>query len=125
MEADESDEEAACRELREELGLLYQPSSSHFSDTEPCLTNPIHSENAHWTQAGKRVQSTDIFFAARCSTDMPHLAGLSPEERRTLRELRWWTADELTEALKKAQEPIFPQSLPELLRKAHSACGLP
>ncbi len=125
MEADESDEEAACRELREELGLLYQPSSLHFSDTEPCLTNPIHSENAYWTQAGKRVQSTDIFFAARCSTDMPRLAGLSPEERRTLRELRWWTADELTEALKKAQEPIFPQSLPELLRKARSACGLP
>ena len=125
VEANESDEEAACRELREELSLHYQSSSSQPSDGEPCLTGPLHSETAHWTQAGERVQSTDIFFAARCSAAMPRLAGLSPEERHTLRGLRWWTADELVEALKKAQELIFPQSLPELLHKARSACGLP
>ena len=101
VEAGETPKAAAARELQEELGLELE------------LEGPVHGEHAEWTEGGMRVLSDDSFFAGRCRSASPVLAGASVAERRVLRELRWWTLEELD----RTAEMVFPENLVQVVRR--------
>ena len=59
-----------------------------------------------------------LFYArgsTRCSADAPVLRGVTAEEIAIMKEIRWWTAEEI-EAAGAAGERIFPVDLAVRMR---------
>lgn len=105
IEAGEEPEEAAARELFEELGLRLP------------LVGPVHEESgSEYVHLGERVQNEDVFFATVCERDLPKLAGVTADEIRLMQEMRWWSA----EALAATRDKIYPESLPEVAERVWS-----
>ncbi len=102
VERDETPRQTAARELWEEL---------HLRKLD--LQGPVHGEHVEWIEAATRVLSEDIFFLARCSHGEPVLGGVSEVERRILREMRWWTIEEIG----MTAERVYPAGLAPLLRR--------
>ena len=99
IEAGEEPEEAAARELYEELGL-------HVP-----LIGPVHEESGgEYVHLGERVRNEDVFFATVCERDAPKLAGITADEVRLMQEIRWWSA----EMLATTAETVYPVSLAEV-----------
>jgi 8-oxo-dGTP diphosphatase len=99
IEPGEEPEEAAARELYEELGL-------HLP-----LIGPVHEESGgEYVHLGERVQNEDVFFATVCERSAPKLAGVTADEVRLMQEARWWS----TEMLAETDESIYPARLPEV-----------
>jgi len=95
-ENDESDLEAAIRELDEELRL-----------TVP-LEGPVHIHESTFEVNGNHWQGRDVFFHGRCASGDPvFTGGTEPDERDALREMRWWTLEDL----EKTAETVFPPDL--------------
>jgi 8-oxo-dGTP diphosphatase len=86
VEGDETPVHAAARELREELGL-----------TVP-VGGPVYIERNQFEHQGEMRDNTDFFFVARCGAVDPWLIGLTPEEIAVMREVRWWSAEEIADA---------------------------
>jgi 8-oxo-dGTP diphosphatase len=103
IEPNESDIEAARRELREELDL----------DVE--LLGPVHSIVSDFEHEGAAVRNTDIFFLGRWTGRSPELRFAKEAERMAMKRLKWWTVSELASAA----ETIVPPDLVGILR-AHS-----
>lgn len=101
IEGDEQPLAAARRELMEELGL------------DLALTGPVHQATAVFEHEGVTLENTDIFFVARCAASAPRLDGLNEAERQVMRDMRWWTADEIAASA----EAVFPAGLAEVLRR--------
>jgi ADP-ribose pyrophosphatase YjhB (NUDIX family) len=95
IEAGESEVEAARREIREELGL----------DLE--MVGPVRVDANQFLHQGEMVDNTDYFFRAFCERDAPRLIGVTAEEIRIMKEIRWWTVAEL----QRMSERIFPVDL--------------
>jgi 8-oxo-dGTP diphosphatase len=55
----------------------------------------------------------DFLFRARCRRDEPRLAGVTAEEIAMMREMRWWTAEEI----EGSRERIFPAELADRVRE--------
>lgn len=105
IEAGEEPEEAAARELFEELGLRLP------------LVGPVHEESgSEYVHLGERVQNEDVFFATVCGRDAPKLAGVSEDEIRLMQEARWWSA----EAIGSSREKFYPESLAEVAERVWS-----
>lgn len=105
VEAGESDRAAAERELLEELGLSCP------------LVGPVHEETGGtYFHLGETVRNYDVFFAAECRRDEPKLAGVTADEIALMREVRWWSVQEL----EAAEEPVFPPRAAELAREIHT-----
>jgi 8-oxo-dGTP pyrophosphatase MutT (NUDIX family) len=100
IEGQESPCDAAARELQEELGLSVP------------LSGPVYEAHNMFEIAGRQVQNTDFFFLGRCETDAPKLAGVTGAEISAMREVRWWSANEI----KDAPETIFPIGLADIVR---------
>ena len=97
---------AAVRELREELGIAVTVEGPVYRDA-----------NQFWHQ-GEMQDNVDFLFRARCGRDEPRLAGLTAEEIAMMREMRWWTAEEIERALiKQPPERIFPVELAARVRE--------
>ena len=93
---DESDLEAAIRELDEELGLSVP------------LEGPVHVHESTFEVNGRTWRGRDVFFHGRCAASDPAFTGgTEPDERRALREMRWWTFEDL----EKTAETVFPPDL--------------
>ncbi len=102
LEGSEDPHAGARRELMEELGL------------DLPLTGPIHEATAVFEHEGALLENTDVFFLARCEASAPRLDGVDDAERRVMRAIRWWTADEIAASA----ESIFPPELAEVVRRA-------
>lgn len=87
LEAGESYEDAARRELREETGLSAE------------LSGPVHHHEFTMTYQGKLTRQIEKYFLVRAAPD-PRLdfAGWTDLERRTLVRARWWRPESLKES---------------------------
>jgi 8-oxo-dGTP diphosphatase len=99
VDPNESDIDAARRELREELGL----------DIE--LLGPVHSSVSDFEHEGSVVRNTDVFFLGRWAGSTPELRFATDAERKAMKELKWWSIVELEQAA----ETIFPADLSRIL----------
>lgn len=105
IEAGEEPEEAAARELYEELGLRLP------------LAGPVHQEDgSEYVHLGERVQNEDTFFATVCERQAPRLAGVTRDEIRLMQEARWWSMEDLAES----REAIYPKQLAEIAGRVWS-----
>ena len=101
IEEGESPAAAAARELREELGL------------EALVAGPVYSEANRFEHQGEMRDNEDFFFTARCAVDAPVLRGVTAEEIAVMREIRWWSAEEI----EASAERFFPLDLAARVRE--------
>jgi 8-oxo-dGTP pyrophosphatase MutT (NUDIX family) len=100
IEAGETPNRAARRELREELALVAD------------LTGPVHESDSTFEHEGRLIQNTDIFFIVRVADARLNLSGVTAEEIRAMRVLKWWSAADIDQS----SETFFPPELPALVR---------
>ena len=105
IEAGETPLEAARRELREELGLRGE------------VVGPVYTEATQFEHQGKMRDNMDFVFTARCAADAPVLRGVTADEIEIMKEIRWWTAEEVEASLARG-ERIFPVDLVARMRDA-------
>jgi 8-oxo-dGTP pyrophosphatase MutT (NUDIX family) len=95
IEPGETEAAAAERELREELGLSLR------------VEGPVFTQKNMFPHQGMLQDNTDFYFRAECAADAPQLAGVTADEIRIMREIRWWTKDEVGASA----ERIYPGRL--------------
>jgi 8-oxo-dGTP pyrophosphatase MutT (NUDIX family) len=105
IESGEEPEEAAARELYEELGLRLP------------LIGPVHEESgSEYVHLGERVRNEDVFFATVCDRQAPKLAGVTQDEIRLMQEVRWWSSEDLATR----PDKVYPDSLAEVAARVWS-----
>lgn len=104
IEADEEPLAAARREVGEELGL----------DLD--VAGPVYREQNQFEHLGEMRDNTDFYFVARCAEDAPQMRGVTADEIALMRELRWWTAEQVEAALGRG-ENLFPLDLAARIRQ--------
>ncbi len=102
LEADESHEEAARRELWEETGITGIELRPWVALGEPVL---------NW--AGELLRTHDRFYLTRVPTAVVTLANMSDQERTVHRDHRWWHIDDLASS----GEQVVPPGLADLLAR--------
>jgi 8-oxo-dGTP pyrophosphatase MutT (NUDIX family) len=96
VEAGESLQEAACREAREEVGLLWLPPGT-----------PVWTRDHTYSFDGRSIEVHEDWLLHRVPHFEPAPAALSDYEARTVRGFRWWYADELAQT----GDTVFPPDL--------------
>jgi 8-oxo-dGTP diphosphatase len=104
IEAGEEPSGAAVREMREELGL------------ELAVTL-AYTEANQFEHQGEMRDNVDYVFTARCGAEEPALRGVTAEEIAIMKEIRWWTAEEVESAGNAGAERIFPVDLAGRMRE--------
>jgi len=104
IEAGEEPAAAAVREVREELGL------------ELAVT-PAYTEANQFEHQGEMRDNVDYVFTARCGAGEPLLRGVTAEEIAIMKEIRWWTVEEVEGAGNTGMERIFPVDLAGRMRE--------
>jgi 8-oxo-dGTP pyrophosphatase MutT (NUDIX family) len=99
LEGDETHEQAATRELAEEIGLTGVPLG-------PCLWTRVHT----FPWGGRVLEQHERLYLCRVDHHEPRPTRLSAEEQRVLSVMRWWTLAEITEATA-AGELFSPRDL--------------
>ena len=100
VEAGESIEEAARREVREETGLV-------VDDLGPV----VHRRTVEFSFNGSVIRSDEHYFIVRASPFDVDVAGWTKVEREAIEEHRWWTRGEL----RATGETVYPDELLALL----------
>jgi len=82
------------------------------------VEGPVYRDaNQFWHQ-GEMQDNLDFLFRARCGRDEPRLMGVTAHEIAMMREMRWWTAEEIELSL----ERIFPVDLAARAREQMREC---
>ena len=95
IELGETEADAAVRELNEELGI------------EVMVEGPVYRDANRFLHQGEMQDNVDFLFLASCGREEPTLRGVTPEEIGIMKEMRWWTAEEIEDS----SEKIFPEEL--------------
>jgi ADP-ribose pyrophosphatase YjhB (NUDIX family) len=95
IEPNEEPIDAARRELCEELGLEVE------------VVGPVYTQSNQFEHQGEMRDNLDFVFTAKCAADAPMLHGLTADEIEIMKEIRWWTAEEI----ERSPERIFPADL--------------
>ncbi|GAB3599325.1 hypothetical protein GCM10027446_31040 [Angustibacter peucedani] len=103
VEPGETMRAAACRELREELGLDVREQ-----DLGPCVWTRRHLLGG---PGAGRLDLRERWHLLRVAAFAPDRAGWTDLEVSTIDALRWWTADEL----RATDDVLTPSALPDLL----------
>jgi 8-oxo-dGTP diphosphatase len=101
IEAGENEAEAAVREVREELGLGLE------------VSGPLYRDSNQFFHQGEMQDNVDFFFRAECGREQPQLIGVTADEREIMKEIRWWSAEEI----EASRERIFPEGLAGRMRE--------
>lgn len=104
IEPDEEPLAAARREVREELGL------------ELDVRGPVYTEQNQFEHMGEMRDNLDFYFVARCEAEAPRMQGVTTDEIAMMREIRWWTAEEVDSALARG-ENVFPVDLARRMKE--------
>lgn len=96
----ESDEQAARRELNEEVGIAVVE------------LGPVrHRRQASFVFDGVDYEQTEVYFVAQVDTFVPDSSGWTELERRCMLGFRWWSVEEL----RRTADIVFPEGLADLL----------
>lgn len=101
LEAGESFEQAAIRELHEETGLVRL-------ECGPCVAQRTFTMQL---PSGETVKADERFYVINASENELSQAGWSENEKRVISQQKWWTQSELLET----DEVIFPEGLTTIL----------
>jgi 8-oxo-dGTP pyrophosphatase MutT (NUDIX family) len=101
LEAGESFESAARRELFEETGILIDIVGQHIAEREFVPQMPY----------GEQVLAHERFFLVRTADQALSRDRWTPVELQVMTEHKWWSVEELTST----KEVVFPPTLVALL----------
>lgn len=104
LQADETPEAAAVREVHEETGLS-------ITDPGPVVL----TRRFEWEFEGQVYDQEESYFLVRTTSFQPASTGWTETERATLRGYRWWTAKELGAT----NEVVYPEGLADLLQRRY------
>jgi 8-oxo-dGTP pyrophosphatase MutT (NUDIX family) len=98
--------DAAVREMREETGIVIQPTE---------LGEPMAQEEAEFDRGSWRLVQDQTYFALALTHDPSAITfdGLEPLERTSIDAAAWWTPDDL-----EADGTAASARLPEIMRDA-------
>ncbi|MFN9015841.1 MAG: NUDIX hydrolase [Hyphomonadaceae bacterium] len=99
----ETAQEAAARELQEEVGIQIEPAA---------LGTVIGTEDVTYRFNGVSYRQTGVFFALTHETPQLHTDGLNALEAQTIDTGRWWSLAEI----KSSHETIYPENLGQILK---------
>ncbi|WP_271219134.1 NUDIX hydrolase [Streptosporangium carneum] len=102
VDSGESLQQAAARELAEELGYAVAPEA---------LGPVVATSSGTWSLRGQAFRSMDSYFLLRVSGLRVDTSGMDDEERRATDRFAWWTVSQL----ESAEEMVVPVGLGTLL----------
>ena len=104
IDSGETAQEAAARELQEEVGIAVVPAA---------LGEVIGSEDVTYRFNGVSYRQSGVFFALNHENPRLHAEGLTAIEAETIDMGRWWSLSEI----QASNETIYPENLSEMLAK--------
>ena len=102
VEAGETNEAAAVREVHEETGL-------RIADAGPVVL----TRRFEWDFEGELYDQEEVYFMARVHSFEPVTTGWTETETATIRGHRWWSIEEL----RHTEETVYPEGLADLLER--------
>jgi mutator protein MutT len=104
IDAGETAQEAAARELQEEVGITVEPAA---------LGEVIGTEDVTYRFNGVSYRQSGVFFALRHESPRLHTGGLTAIEAETIDMGQWWSLAQILAT----EETIYPENLGEMLAK--------
>ncbi|WP_111856313.1 NUDIX hydrolase [Acinetobacter oleivorans] len=101
LEEDETFEQAACRELYEELGVVRQNVGTHVATRNFEMMLP----------SAEVVISEERLFIVFIKNTEVNTANWTEQEKLVISKSRWWTFDELSQT----DEIVYPNNIPNIL----------
>ncbi|MGU3313358.1 NUDIX hydrolase [Acinetobacter sp. M5A5_2a] len=101
LEEGETFEQAACRELYEELGVVRQNVGTHVATRNFEMMLP----------SAEVVISEERLFIVFIKNEEVNTANWSEHEKLVISKSRWWTFDELSQT----EEIVYPNNIPNIL----------
>jgi len=101
LEEGETFEQAACRELYEELGVVRQNVGTHVANRNFEMMLP----------SAEIVISDERLFIVFIKNEEVNTANWSEHEKLVISKSRWWTFEELSQT----EEIVYPNNIPNIL----------
>lgn len=102
VDGEETDRQAACRELFEETGIRCPPDE---------LAGPIYETDDEFSFDGRRFHQHQVFFVLRVIDATIDISGFGESEKATMDRYEWWDSRQL----RTTRQKFYPANLPQLL----------